>query len=406
MPGSRFFVLITGLLLVTGAAGTQAEGGASRAEIFRQARELTVVGRMLFFEPALSASGRMSCASCHDPAHAYGPANGLAVQLGGKDLRASGRRAVPSLRYRQTTPQFTEHYFESEDEGDPSVDNGPTGGLMWDGRVDRGRDQARLPLLSPYEMANAGPDAVVAALRRTHAAGGLRRIFGKGLFGDPVRAFAALTEALEAFEESYSDFYPYSSKYDAYLAGTAALTPAEARGLALFNDPDKGNCAHCHPSARGGDGTPPQFTDNGFVALGVPRNPEIPANADPAYFDLGLCGPLRSDFRDRAEYCGLFKAPSLRNVAVRRSFFHNGVFHDLREAVEFYAERDTDPAKWYPRGSDGKLLKFDDLPERYRANVNAEPPFGGKPGGKPAFSGGEIDDIVAFLATLTDGYRP
>ena len=71
----------------------------------------------------------------------------LAVQLGGKDMRQPGMRAVPSLKYLQVVPQFTEHYFESDDEGDDSIDNGPTGGLTWDGRVDRGRDQARIPLL-------------------------------------------------------------------------------------------------------------------------------------------------------------------------------------------------------------------------------------------------------------------
>ncbi len=101
----------------------------------------------------------------------------------------------------------------------------------------------------------------------------------------------------------------------------------------------------------------------------MPRNPEIPANADPAFFDLGLCGPLRTDFRDRADYCGLFRTPSLRNVALRQSFFHNGVFHDLRKAVEFYATRDTNPERWYPRQPDGSIDKFDDLPPQYWKNL-------------------------------------
>ena len=73
----------------------------------------------------------------------------LPVQLGGKDMQQPGMRAVPSLKYLQAVPQFTEHYFESDDEGDDSIDNGPTGGLTWDGRVDRGRDQARIPLCRP-----------------------------------------------------------------------------------------------------------------------------------------------------------------------------------------------------------------------------------------------------------------
>jgi cytochrome c peroxidase len=98
--------------------------------------------------------------------------------------------------------------------------------------------------------------------------------------------------------------------------------------------------------------------------------------------------------------------PSLRNVALRKTFFHNGLVHSLREAVAFYVERDTQPEKWYPRGADGRTRKFDDLPAQYATNVNMDPPFGGKPGEKPALSASEIDDIVAFLGTLTDGYRP
>ena len=112
----------------------------------------------------------MACATCHDPDRAFGPANALAVQRGGKDIRQPGLRAVPSLKYLQADPQFTEHYFESDDEGDDSIDNGPTGGLTWDGRVDRGRDQARIPLLSPFEMDNADAAAVVDKVRSSNSA--------------------------------------------------------------------------------------------------------------------------------------------------------------------------------------------------------------------------------------------
>ena len=244
------------------------------------------------------------------------------------------------------------------------------------------------------------------ACGRQDYAGELREIFGNEIFDDTGKAFAAVSEALAVYQQDYAAFYPYSSKYDAYLAGRARLTPQEARGLELFNDPAKGNCASCHISARGNDGTPPQFTDYGLIAIGVPRNRDIPANADPAFFDLGLCGPLRTDLAGRSKYCGLFRTPSLRNVALRKVFYHNGGERDLRKAVAFYVERDTTPEKWYPRDVSGRVQKFDDLPARYRANINTEPPFGGKPGDKPALSAAEIDDIVAFLGTLTDGYVP
>jgi cytochrome c peroxidase len=405
---SRTLLLLVCCGSLTGMS-TGAWAGATaltRPQAYERAAELAALGRKLFADPSLSASGRMACATCHDADRAYGPPNALAVQLGGADMRTPGLRAVPSLKYLQVVPQFTEHYYESEDEGDDSVDNGPTGGLTWDGRVDRGRDQARIPLLSSFEMANADAAAVVAKVGQASYADELRKIFGKDIFDDADKAFAGVIEALEAFEQDYRAFYPYSSKYDAYLAGRATLSEQEARGLALFNDPDKGNCGNCHRSQRGKDGTPPQFTDYGMIAIGVPRNRDIPANADPKFFDLGLCGPLRTDLASHADYCGRFLTPTLRNVALRQSFFHNGAVHTLREAIAFYVERDTDPGKWYPRDASGRVEKFDDLPAAFRDNVNMEPPFGPRPGNAPALSESEIDDVIAFLNTLTDGYTP
>jgi cytochrome c peroxidase len=229
---------------------------------------------------------------------------------------------------------------------------------------------------------------------------------GGGGATDGEGALQTALEALAAYQETPEVFYPYTSKYDFFLAGRAKLSPEEQRGLALFEDTRKGNCATCHVSRGSADGSPPQFTDYGFIALGIPRNKAIAANDDPAYFDLGLCGPLRRDLADRSVYCGLFKTPSLRNVATRRSFYHNGFVHDLRDAVAFYVERETRPEKWYPRRKDGAIAKYDDLPTRFHANINQESPFDRKSGEAPALSRSEIDDVVAFLRTLTDGYVP
>jgi len=136
----------------------------------------------------------------------------------------------------------------------------------------------------------------------------------------------------------------------------------------------------------------------------VPRNRALPANRDPAFFDLGLCGPLRTDLVAHPEYCGMFRTPSLRNVALRQRFFHNGAIRTLRDAVAFYATRDTDPSHWYPQ-SHGRP-GYDDLPEKYWGNVSHEVPFQPLPGGRPRLDDREIDDIVAFLRTLTDGWKP
>jgi cytochrome c peroxidase len=359
---------------------------------------MTRLGRELFFDPRLSASGRFACATCHDPRFAYGPGPS-SPKLGAAGAVDSGGavRAIPSLRYMQDIPPFSEHHFDEA--VDESVDQGPTGGHMWDGRADSLHDQARLPLFSPREMANTRAEDIVAKVAASDYAGCFRETFGADVFNDPQRAFRGVLQALEVFQQSPEDFYPYSSKYDAWLRGRATLSAREGRGLEVFNDPAKGNCASCHPSQIRG-GAFPQFTDYGYISLGVPRNRAIAANRDPAYFDLGLCGPERADLRGRFGYCGRFRAPTLRNVALRHSFFHNGVFPDLRRAVEFYARRDTVPADFYGRDAKGAVRKFDDLPEAFRANVNMEPPFGGR----EPLSQLDIDDLLAFLSTLTDGF--
>ncbi|HWK47669.1 MAG TPA: cytochrome c peroxidase [Stellaceae bacterium] len=401
-PKSRLLAfLFPAALMVAGAAAPDQGGPMTRAEIRRQAADLTALGRRLFMDPTLSASGELACAACHSPAHGFGPPNALPVQLGGGTMGEPGTRAVPSLTYLQASPSFTEHFFDSDDDGDESVDNGPTGGLTWDGRVDRGRDQARIPLFSAYEMANKDPAEAAGRIEKAGYGAALRRIL-KAPLAEPDALVDAAAQAIEAYEQDYRSFYPYSSKYDAYLASKVALSAAEARGLKLFEDPQKGNCASCHLSQRSNNGAPPQFTDYGLIALGVPRNRAIPANRDPAHVDLGLCGPERTDFTDRADYCGRFKTPSLRNVALRQSFMHNGVFHSLREVMEFYVQRDTDPGKWYARKVDGTVDKFDDLPPAYRENVNTDPPFDRHPGDEPALNAQEIDDVIAFLGTLTD----
>jgi cytochrome c peroxidase len=349
---------------------------------------LTALGRELFFDTELSPSGAVSCASCHDPKHAYGPPDADALKL--------GFRAAPSLRYLNTLPAFTEHHFDND--GDDSLDMGPTGGHTWDGRAASAREQARMPLLSAEEMGGPDAAAVAARLRAAPYAARMRALFGADVFErSDGAAFEAALLALEVFQQSPADFYPFSSRYDDVLRGRAVLGEAEARGLALFNDPAKGNCASCHLSEIRADGAFPLFTDFGHIAIGVPRNPQIKANADPRFFDLGLCGPLRTDLANRADYCGRFRTPSLRNVALRQSFFHNGAIHTLDDAVRFYAQRDTDPARWY-----GQRGKFDDLPARFHANVNTEAPFGGARGAVPSLSEAEIADVVAFLRTLTD----
>jgi cytochrome c peroxidase len=389
--------------LAAAAAPTVTEDASYRAAYQRTAL-LREAGRRIFSDPAFSGSGKQSCASCHSPALRYNPPNALDIQPGGADLRRRGLRAPPTLTYLNRVPPYDNHFHDSEDEADDSVDNGPTGGLTWDGRVDTGAQQAEIPLTSADEMANTRA-GVATAIRAANYAHLLREALGDEVLVDEVGAFAAVARALGSFEEDYAQFSPYTSKYDAFLTGNAKLSAQEMRGLTLFNDEKKANCAQCHISKRGRDGTPPALSDYGLIALAVPRNLKIPRNRDPTFFDLGACGPLRADKANDAAYCGLFRTPTLRNVALRHSFFHNGKFHDLAEVVAFYVTRDITPARWYAKDARGRVLAYDDLPAKYQANINRESPFEDQhPGSLPRLSVSEIDDVVAFMKTLSDGY--
>ncbi len=350
------------------------------------------VGEKIFHDAGLSASGQQSCATCHDASRAHAGADGLAVPFGGPSMTTPGFRNAPSLRYLAFNPTF---FFDSE--------GTPTGGFTRDGRVPSFAEQARRPFLGAHEMANASPAELIARLRNASYVGEFMRVFGSGIFDDGEAAFDRAVFAVQQYEREDPDFRPFDSKFDYFVAGRVALTAQELRGLSLFNDPNKGNCAACHPSGKQADGTPALFTDFTYDNLGVPRNFDIPATADPAYFDLGLCGPDRTDLSDRSDLCGAFKVPTLRNVAITAPYFHNGKFATLREAVAFYVRRDTNPEQWYPNaGAD----KFNDLPLQYRANVNTtEAPYNRKLGDQPALDDDEIDAVVAFLNTLTDGYQ-
>jgi cytochrome c peroxidase len=353
------------------------------------------LGEKIFKDATLSASGKMSCATCHDPDHAHAQSNSLPVQLGGPNLDVPGFRAVPSLRYLNRTPAF---FFDK--------DGTPTGGFNRDGRANSLMEQAHRPFLAPHEMANATAADLSAKLAKASYAADFRALFGDAIFADGGAAMDRATFALQRYQLEDPDFASFDSKYDAFLAGKIRLSDQEIRGLAWFNGTDKGNCAGCHPSARGADGSPPLFTDFTYDNLGVPRNAAIAANADSSYFDLGLCGPDRTDLATRADLCGAFKVPTLRNVATRKVIFHNGRFTSLKEALQFYVQRDTNPERWYPTVG-GVVQKFDDLPALYRANVNVtEVPYNRKPGDAPALTDAQIDDLVAFLNTLTDGYKP
>jgi cytochrome c peroxidase len=122
--------------------------------------------------------------------------------------------------------------------------------------------------------------------------------------------------------------------------------------------------------------------------------------------------------------CGQFKVPTLRNIALTAPYFHNGEFATLSKAIGFYVGRDTNPDQFYPTAADDSVTKFNDLPAiyggRFVVNINrpggdagylgnvntSEIPYNRVLGDQPALDAGEINDMITFLCTLTDGYDP
>jgi len=390
--------------------------------------KLAQLGQKLFFDPRLSASGQQSCSSCHSPQSHFGPPNNLSLQLGGPLGNLPGSRTAPNLTYLSETPGFSIGPDTDSDNDADRMNTGrrsgpvatvkptvaksannaasnaalvPRGGFFWDGRADNLAAQAMGPLLNPVEMANKNPETLAAKIRALPYAADFKAVVDPHILEDSRRLPSYALFAISRYEMEDPAFHPYSSKYDAYLSGQARLSRAEKRGLKLFEDPQKGNCAACHLSQKTPGGRPPLFTDFQYEALGVPHNPALPANVD-----LGICGPTRRDrYSQQPQNCGLFKTPSLRNVAGRHAFFHNGVYNNLNDVLHFYVERDTRPEKFYSHRPDGSIAKYDDLPTQYQGNIDTiDAPFDRHPGDKPALNDKEIQDVIAFLGTLSDGY--
>jgi cytochrome c peroxidase len=368
--------------------------------------DLERLGKQLFFDK-ISSPKSMACAECHAPSVGFtGPNPGInqhgAVYRGAVPQRF-GNRKPPSSAYAPYSPIF--HYDE---ESGLFV-----GGNFWDGRAtgdllgNPAADQALGPFLNPVEQNNPSKLAVLQQIKKSSYAGMWTTVWGEPLQLDTPQQidlnYDRVGLALAAYEGS-SEVSPFSSKYDAYLAGAAQLTPKERWGLELFNG--KGHCANCHPSEPGPAGKPPLFTDFTYDNLGVPKNPENPfyrmdrvyVNGQPinpagaAWVDPGLGGfLLTTRWSSLAEAnWGKHKVPTLRNVDQRpgvafpKAYMHNGVFQSLEEVVHFYNTRDDPEAGW-------------PAPE-VSQNVNREEL------GDLGLTAREEAAIVAFLQTLSDGY--
>lgn len=333
------------------------------------------LGKLLFFEKSLSSPEGQDCAFCHDPSRAFSDPNvELPVSKGAIDGRYGNRNDMP-VSYAAFVPPL--HYDGEEEVW--------IGGLFWDGRANTLKEQAMGPPLNPLEMANPDTVTIFRKLMALPYSGLFNDVFGTEALENGGSAFANMARAMEAYQQT-PEVSPFSSKYDYFLKGQVILSDQETRGMELFIAEGKGNCAACHPVTPIDETTPILFTDFTYDNLGIPSNPanpflNLPKELNPDGFDfkdLGL-GVTVND----PDQNGKFRVPTLRNISITAPYSHNGYFNTLWDIMAFYNTRDI--ASW-PEPEIPETMNKDEL-------------------GNLGLTNNEIEDIIAFLRTLTDGWE-
>jgi len=369
-------VVGTGLLLLSGAKKT----ASAQESLPPDPSSLEVLGKLMFFDPALSINGAQSCASCHDPQTGFtGPdslVNFTDAIYGGALAEHYGNRKPPTAAYASESPEL-------------GYDEGKTtwfGGMFWDGRAtgwtlhDPLAEQAQGPFLNPLEQAIPNEQILCVKVKQAEYSSLFTTVWGTGSLNcakDSLGVYERIGRSIAAYEHS-TEVNPFTSKFDLFWenatlggkdvtkirCGTMSggmgggmdgggmgamcapkdadgtispeswqsyrnlgLNNMELQGLAIFNDPTRANCAFCHSLAPGENGYP-LFTDFSFHNLGIPKNPDNPFyempeawNPDGAdWVDTGLGGYLMSAGFSPEVYNveeGKFKTPSLRNVDLR-----------------------------------------------------------------------------------------
>ncbi len=316
-----------------------------------QAPEKIALGQKLFFDGRLSADGTVACSTCHDPARAF--TDGRPASIGIKG-RVGQRNAPTILNALYNKTQF------------------------WDGRVNTLEEQAALPIVNSVEMGQPSLDAAVAQIA---AVGEYKQAFGR-IFGRPLNG-PDLLRAIASYERTQLSF---DSPFDHFIAGdTSAIDDAAKRGWELFNS--RGGCNKCHAlTVDKRDVT--NFTDNDFhnIGIGIIRHNVVAlarqaeqlinsgdtAAIDRAAIQTDMSALGRFLITKKEPDVASFKTTNLRNVLVTGPYFHDGSQETLWDVMDHYNKGD---------GLQNPYLDQDIQPL--------------------ALAEGDIDDLVAFLASLT-----
>jgi cytochrome c peroxidase len=307
------------------------------------------LGRKLYFDPKLSKDGTVACATCHDVTRSFTDLRPASEGIGGK----VGRRSAPTtMNAALLTSQF------------------------WDGRAASLEDQAVLPITNSIEMGQPNGDAVLAAITADASyAPMFQAAYGRAAkYEDVGRALASFERTLIFID----------APFDRWLRGeAAAISDGAKRGWVLFNT--KGRCQTCHPlNASNPIGSDGRFHNIGvsarhqdFVALAVKALEHLAKNGGTAAIDELALGSDTSELgrfvvtRIESDIGG-FRSSQIRNIGITGPYMH-----------------------------DGSLMTLWDVMDHYNKGGEANPYLDG--GIEPlALSETEIDDLVAFMFTLTD----
>lgn len=299
------------------------------------------LGKKLFFDPALSADGTISCSSCHR------------LQDGGDD-NASSSTGIDAQLGNLNAPSVFNTAFLSH--------------LFWDGRAHSLEDQAKGPLVNPIEM---GMDSLFEVEENVRAVPAYAESFNSVFGGPNPVSIDNIVKAIAAFERT---LITPDTAYDRFIRGNdAALTPQQLRGMALFQEV---GCRNCHVD--------PTFSSAGLIRQqGVFRPfPVFDGNALVEKYNLLIEGKPH-----------IWRVPSLRNVAITAPYFHNGAVHTLEEAIRIMAVSQLNKVLSDHPADDmrvsASLVGDTELARQLTITYNR------------AVSEREIEDIAAFLRSLT-----